>query len=232
MSLADVFRPRLRFPTLADSVAVPPYLQLAAPKWVLADEGSYFVATNPGPGTPIAFAVNAAVSETAGYFLSVQNTDAAQKLYLDYLRLICAAVPASATSGEMFVKTDTVGFASGGTPITPVSVNGEIPVTTKSSAVINAGALTTNTRSANARLLARSKLRTAIPVAGDEWIYDFGCQEFAGAGITGGATALRMPIGVPPVIVAPGSFALFQLWFPANAVTPASFEFELGYWMR
>jgi hypothetical protein len=51
------------------------------------------------------------VSETAGYFLSVQNLQAAngKRIYLDYLRLILATVPASATAGEMFVKLDTTG---------------------------------------------------------------------------------------------------------------------------
>src|SRR5437016_11198053 len=89
---------------------------LTAEKRLLADKGAFFVATNPTPGTGIAFAVNAAVSETAGYFLSIKNTEAAngKRVYLDYLRLLCGVVPASATSAEMFIKTDTTGYSSGG----------------------------------------------------------------------------------------------------------------------
>jgi len=50
---------------------------LSAENLILADKGAYFIATNPTPGTGIAFAVNAAVSETAGYFLSIKNTEQA-----------------------------------------------------------------------------------------------------------------------------------------------------------
>src|SRR5947209_3844525 len=104
---------------LVDSVLTPE-------KMLLGDKGAYFVATNPTPGTPIAFAINTGVSETPGYFLSIQNSQQAngKRIYLDYLRLICGAAPASATSGEMFVKIDTTGFTSGGTPITPVNPKG------------------------------------------------------------------------------------------------------------
>ena len=38
----------------------------------LATNLTYYVAAST-PGTPIVFAVNAAVSETAGYFLSIKN---------------------------------------------------------------------------------------------------------------------------------------------------------------
>src|SRR5882724_8567682 len=94
---------------------------LSAEVLILADKGAYFISTNPTPGTPLAFAVNAAVSETAGYFLTIKNNEAAngKRIYLDYLSLLCGVVPASATAGEMFVKLDTAGWTSGGTQCTP-----------------------------------------------------------------------------------------------------------------
>jgi hypothetical protein len=194
---------------------------------ILADEGYYFVATNPTPGTPIAFAVNAAVSETAGYFLSVQNTQPAngRRIYLDYLRLICGVAPASATAGDMFVKLDSAGFTSGGSAITPVSPNYDSAAT--SIATVNAGALTTAARVA-ARLVARARLRTVIPVIGDEWVFSFANPELSASTVQNGTNPQRMPIGLPPVIIAPQAFALIQLWFVGNVTTPGSFEFELG----
>ena len=196
-------------------------------KQLVADEGAYFVATNPTPGTAIAFALNAAVSETAGYFLSIKNTEPAngKRIYLDYLRLICAVAPASATAGDMFIKLDSAGFSSGGSAITPVNPNYDS--TTASVADVRAGALTTAARVA-ARLVVRARLRTAIPVVGDEWDFVFGAYEHSTAQVFNGTNPQRMPIGLPPIIIAPQSFALLQLWFPGNAVTPASFEFELG----
>src|SRR5216684_235376 len=196
-------------------------------KQILADEGSYFVATNPTPGTAIAFAVNAAVSETAGYFLSVQNSQPAngKRIYLDYLRLICGVAPVSATAGDMFIKLDSSGWTSGGTAITPVNPNYDNAAT--SVATVNAGALKTAARVAP-RLVARARLRTAIPVVGDEWDFIFGAYEHATAQVFNGTNPQRMPIGLPPVIIAPQAFALVQLWFVGNLTTPASFEFELG----
>jgi hypothetical protein len=44
--------------------------------------------------------------------------------------------------------------------------------------------------------------------------------------------ALRMPIVLPPVVIAPQSFALVQLWFPGNAATASQFEFEMGMFER
>lgn len=203
-------------------------------KFLHADDGRYFVSTNPTPGTGINFAVNAAVSETAGYFLTVQNTATAvggaaaksgSRVYLDYLRLICVAVPASATAGELFVKVDSAGRTSGGTQCPPVNPNFDSAAASVSD--VWAGAITTAAR-ASARLVARAKLRAAIPVAGDEWNFVFGSQEHSTAQVLNGTNSQRMPIGLAPVVLAPQSFALLQLWFPGNAATPASFEFELG----
>jgi len=200
---------------------------LTAEKRLLADKGIYFVSTNPTPGTPIVFAVTAAPSETAGYFLSIKNTEAAngKRVYLDYLRLLCGVVPASATAAEMFVKLDTAGWTSGGTQCNPVNVNGDL--STASVADVRAGALTTAARVA-ARLVTRNKLRTVIPVAGDEWVFAFATPQLSNSTVFNGTNPQRMPIGLPPVVIAPQAFALVQLWFPGNAITPAQFEFELG----
>src|SRR5712691_6449457 len=122
------------------------FLRARPDKQILADEGNYFVATNPTPGTAIAFAVNAAVSETAGYFLSIKNNDPAngKRIYPDYSRLICAVAPVSATAGDMFIKLDSAGFTSGGSAITAVNPNYDSAATSISQ--INAGALTTAAR--------------------------------------------------------------------------------------
>lgn len=60
--------------------------------WV-ADEGTYQIVTTPVPGTGVAFAVNASVSETAGNFLYFKNNDVIgnsrnKRVYLHYIRLI------------------------------------------------------------------------------------------------------------------------------------------------
>lgn len=204
---------------------------------LLADEGSYFVATNPTPGTGIAFAVNASVSETAGYFLAVingssQGDPSAKSIYLDYLRLIPTVAPASGTSGRFFWKSDVAAkYTSGGSTLTPVNPNSGNGNTSVAS--VKAGALTTAAASGVARLLSHGVLRGAIPVVNDEYVFDFGGAEVAGGSmITSGTNVQRMGIPVPPIVVGPGMMVGLQLWFPSNSATGLSAELELGFWER
>lgn len=203
----------------------------------LADEGSYFVTTNPTPGTAIAFAVSASVSETAGYFLAIINGSSAgdpsaKNIYLDYLRLICSVVPASGTAGHFFLKSDVSSkYTSGGSALTPVNPN--TGNGNSSVASVKAGALTTAAASGVARLISRGVLRGAIPVVNDEYVFDFGGAEAAGGSIIlSGTSVQRMGIPVPPVVIGPGSMVGLQLWFPSNASTPSQFELELAHWER
>lgn len=201
-----------------------------------SDEGTYYTANNPTPGTGIAFAVNAAVSETAGYFLNIKNNDAlgaadAFRIYMHYIRLICTVAPASGTAGHFFLKSDNVNrYSSGGTALTGVAVNTD--TSTTSIALVNAGALTTAAASQGARLLSRGVLRSAIPVAADEWYFAFGAVDGPGSIQLAGTAAQRMVIPCPPVILGPQHNLGLQLWFPANATTPLSAEVEVGWFER
>jgi hypothetical protein len=65
-------------------------LPLISTKHLLADEGSYFIATNPTPGTALAYNVQAAFSDTVP-LLYIQNNDSkanplAKRMYLDYIK--------------------------------------------------------------------------------------------------------------------------------------------------
>ncbi len=199
--------------------------------FVLAQNLSYYVAMSPTPGTPAAFAVNAVVSETAGYFLMMKNNaqSGGQRLHLDYLRLICGVVPASATAAEFFLKSDTVSrYTSGGTQLNPVNVSADMP--NASQALVFTGNLTTPAAGSAARVLARGKLRTGIPVVGDEFIIKFGTTEAAHAGGLGGTVAQRIPVHAPPVVIGPQQWLGLQLWFPGNVTTAPQFEVEAGWW--
>lgn len=202
----------------------------------LCDEGTYIVATSPTPGTGIAFSVNASVSETAGNFIYLKNNDAAEnsrvkRIYMHYLRLILTAVPVSGLSGHYFIKVDNKDrYSSGGTQITPINAN--ISGGTGTISQVYAGALATNAPSASARLMSRGIMRSTIPVVNDEWMFSFGCADAPGAGNLGGGVAQRMPIPCPPIILGPQANMSVQIWFPSNAVTPASFELEMGWFER
>lgn len=203
---------------------------------VLADEGTFRLALNPTPGTGIAAAINASVSETAGNFLNIKNNDAinngrAKFIYMHYLRLILTALPASATSVQYFLKLDIVNrYTSGGTVLTPSSPNlagGQASV-----AQLWAGALTTVAPSQSAALVSRGVMRSIIPSINDEWIFNFGTESFAGSISLAAANAQRMTVPCAPIIIGPQQNLSFQVWAPVNSVTPPSFELEVGWFER
>lgn len=203
---------------------------------LLADEGTYQVATSPTPGTAIAFAVNASVSETAGNFIYLKNNESqgnsrAKRIYLNYIRLLAGTVPAAAVAAHFFIKVDNKDrYTSGGTTIIPVNAN--IDSGTGTVSQLYAGALTTTAPSPSARLLARGILRSAIPVANDEFVLSCGFVEAPGSIQLGGLVAQRMSVPIPPVVLGPQDNMCLQLWFPSNAVTAPQFEVEMGWFER
>jgi len=207
---------------------------IGGPRYGVADEGGYFVVTNPTPGTAIAHVTSAAVSETAGYYFLIRNGDSPggtnKRMYLDYIRLICKAVPTTGSAGYFFIKTGPLQtrYTSGGSRIYPVNANADAP--SDSIALAYAGALTT-VADAQARIVANGMLRSVIPVAGDEWIFKFGGVEGAGPSSLGGTVALRMPVPCAPIILGPGQNAALQIWFTSNNAA-AEYEIDAGWWER
>lgn len=201
-----------------------------------ADEGTYYVA-NTVFNTPVAFAINAAPSETAGYFLNFKNNDIlgaadAVRHSIHYIRLVMTVIPATATAGHFFIKTDNINrFTSGGSLLTPSNPNTD--TSPASQAAINVGALTTAVAGQSSRSICRGVLRSAIPVVNDEYVFTFGTADMNAPNATlGGTVAQRLVIPCPPLIIGPQSNFGLQLWFPGNATTPASFEAEIGFWER
>jgi hypothetical protein len=190
--------------------------------------GKYFTARNPTPGTPIAGAVSAAMSESAAYFLAITARNPAKRVSLDYIRLICGVAPTNGTAGNYLLKvTSARRYVSGGTLLQPVQPN--MAESGVSASVIHAGALTTaNPDPTGDRIIGGGVLRTAIPIAGDEWALKFGAKGTAGYALSGGTAAERMVIPAPPVILGPEQTLLLALWFPISDGA-AQFEAEIGF---
>jgi hypothetical protein len=225
--------------TLQRTARVNPYGELIVHTIIpdmnaLADEGSYFTATNPTPGTAINYSITAAFSDTAAMF-SIFNRDGGsaigKRIYLDYIRVIAGAtVPATATSGQYAVKLDQGGIRqSAGTLVVPANSN--IDVGTASIADVRYTP-TVAAASAAARLVDRGVMRSVIPVANDEWIFSFGSVEKAAGISLGGAVAQRMIIPCPPLVIGPAEMGFLHVWFPGNATTAGQFEFAAGWWER
>ena len=199
-----------------------------------AMDGTYFVATNPTPGTGIAHVQNATVSETAGYPLVIRNLDGVggKRIIMDRVKLIAVTqVWTSATRADYFWKLGPLPthYTGTGTLLTPQNVNGE--GSAASVAAVYLGACVTVADTA-ARIVDRGILRGVIPVLLDTWIFRFAGVEDAAPSSLGGAVPLQIPIPVPPVIIPPGWHLSLQIWAASiGAVTP-TFEVCANWWER
>lgn len=208
-------------------------------KQVLADEGGYFVATNPTPGTAFAYPVLAAFADTTpGIYMFNKDAPAnasAKRIYLDYIKIIVTTVPASTTSANFAIKLDSAARAlTTDNTVSLIPANVNMDLGTASLALVKAQNSATASviaaGSASSRLVSRGVLG-GLPIVGDELVIAFGSVDPAGAY---GATnvASRKVTSAPPVVIGPGQSLAFSLWFIGNAATGLSYELEVGWWER
>lgn len=215
-----------------ESVHVSP--QPANGKQYLAEEGSYYVGSNPTISTAVAAAVNATYDVTKGFFV-INNTAEAggRSIFLDYIRFLPTVAPASGTQMRYVIQVDqalrtpTAGSAT-------VTMNNINPLKSNDLqgnvySLTGGAVLTVPAASAAARVVANGLLRSAIPVVLEEILLQFGSQAVGDGPPT---TASRSVGTAGPVIIPPQCSADVVVWFPSNSATGISFEFEIGLWQR
>lgn len=206
------------------------------PRYALADEGRYFVARNPTPGTGVAgIAAADGLNDAEGLMLLTNDNTDGSRVYLDYLYLRCTAAGTNGTDMDFTLKIDSNSnrYTSGGSAITPVNANMDSSATPGVTTYF--GALVT-TATTTARILAYRRLRRAtIVVAGDEFWFGFG--EGPAPSVRTGTLAADSTTNVgyathlPPVVLGAGDC----VWMACNAASQTgatSWEFELGFWVR
>lgn len=197
-----------------------------------ADEGTFFVGTNGTLGTGVAAGINTSFAATTPYLTLFNGNSAASnvRIYLDYIKLQVTVTGASSTDLQFVAQVDTGNrFSSGGSAITPVCVNRDLTPTTN--ATLNVGAITATAATA-ARNGGHGKLRTVIAVVGDSFLLDFlpGGRGYSVSGAAlNGTTPSQFLVPCAPMIIGPQQTFLLNVWGTAVAVTPWSFEFEIGY---
>lgn len=200
----------------------------------LANEGSYFVATNATLGTALTgTAAPTAFSATVA-LVSLFNAAATggRRIHLDWLLLSPKAAGTNGTNFSFAMSGDRINrYSSGGTAITPVNVNMDSDTT--SIATMNVGAITAAAAGPSVRRLHHGILRTVIKVIGDQYLFTFGN---ASPPVTSGIplegtlqAAVHTPC--PPVIIGPGQSFLFHEIAAAQSVA-ATWEFACGWWER
>jgi hypothetical protein len=217
-----------------------PYVHLVGGDSVnqLADEGTYYTATNATLGTALSgTAAPTAFSATVA-LLSIFNSIAAsaalgKSIFLHWLQLEVRAAGTNGTSFQYAMSVDTGNrFASGGTAITPVNPNiGNTASSAASIATVNFGAITAAAAN-NARRVKHGQLRSVIKVIGDVYLFTFGRgQPVAPGMVLEGSAQAFIPVMCPPVVLGPNSSFLLHEIAPSQSVA-ATYEFSAGWWER
>ena len=200
----------------------------------LADEGSYFICTNPTPGTGIASITAANGYDAAEALCIIKNGNASSgaRIYLDYIKLSPTVAGTNGTNVTYATHLDPVGtrYTSGGTLYTPLSPNMASDAT--SGAVVHFGAVVTTAAGTNVRKIGSGNLRTSIMVVGDEYVLDFGADGNAGASsLFEGTLICKQVVRHAPIILGPGDEFILAVNAASQSVA-ASFEFEIAFWER
>lgn len=200
----------------------------------LADEGSYFLATNPTPGTGIAGIAASTSYDATESLLHIRNTSTSKRLYLDFIELVVTAAGTNGTTFAVAMTSDRGAsrYTSGATAITPVNVN--LASADTADCTVKFGALVTTAASADARILGNIPLRPVIKVIGDVYRFNFGdtSDKWMGVGTdVAGTAVLKMNVPCPPVVLGENDQFLLHD-FGASQTVGASYEFRIGFWMR
>lgn len=200
----------------------------------LADEGAYFLATNPTMGTGIAGIAAATAYDATESLLFLRNTSSTKRLYLDFIELVVTAAGATGTTTGFTLTSDkgNTRYSSGGSAITPVNPN--LASSETASVTLYFGAVVTAAASSSARLLGNIPARSVIKVVGDHYRFQFGDSNAAwgcaGASLDG-TTSAAITIPCPPVILGENDQFLLHDW-AASQSGASSYELRMGFWMR
>lgn len=204
------------------------------------DEGSYYVTRTPTPGTGVAsIGAPTAYVATSPYVIVTNNNPAGGKnIWLDYINLNLITPSTSSTNLQFTTAIDTVarytsgGSGGAGTNVAtilqgPVPPNSGAPA--NSGALVYAGALVAAAASPANRIISNRYLRTAIAVALDTYLVQFGATDIALDGtLVSGAAVAQRSIPHPPVCLAPGGSFLLHL-YGASAAAATTCEVEVGH---
>lgn len=218
-------------PSRADSylsAAIAPY---GIGRYGLADEGSYWTATNATFGTDLTAHAAPAISDAETKPIIHLFNGGSNDVYLDYIDMLTTIANASATAVGFAIFLDNKGATSrtgAGTQITPLNVRSNS--TTATGVTMYAGAVTAV--GSSPKKVMQRVIKEFIGVALDRYSFSFGdgLMSTPTTSYTAGATAI-VTYG-PPIVLAPGGNLCFVQISPSGASTAATFQFELGYWER
>lgn len=196
---------------------------------VLADEGSYFTAITPTPGTGIVDGAVATFVETTPS-LTIYNGTSNKHLVLDFIRFTVTVV---STASEQVQFTNTIDsgkrWTSGGTAMTinGASTDGQVM---SNGVSIQKGIITASAATAARRVLSHTIYRWGtLEIVGD--VYEMRFGEPASKSLANAATVCTFSRGVPPVVIGPNQ-SFVQVGWGTNMSTGPTHALEMGFWLR
>jgi len=204
-------------------------VQVLSQVHTLSEDGVYWTAVNPTPGTGLAtIAALASLSDTSPF---IQVNSGAAPVFFDYLKLTATAPGTAGTAIRYAIKSDALKAApTGGSQLTPT--NAQIGLSTATPGFsVYAGALVAAAASA-AKLHSHGLVRPVIPVIGDTYLFKFGAvDQGVGSMAPAGTAICNSYVGVPPMMLGPNKTMQFHIWLPSQSAA-SSYELELGLWER
>lgn len=213
-------------PTRAGSYGEAYTLPISGKELFAADEGSYYTAITPTPGTGIIGHAAPTTFDEAKPYIVVYNAGS-KRIYPQFLQLHCTVVGVGHTRVQMTVTVDDGNRrSSAGTAMTVANVNSGSALTT--GAVATIGAVVGTAATAARRIHSHVVFRGTIEVVEDVFELNFG-----GAG-SGSQTGSRVTtVGdfsrtVAPLVIAPGDSLCITLWAGSMSTGP-TFQATLGW---
>ena len=195
----------------------------------LADEGSYFVATNATVGTQLTGHVAPAIADTNTKSIIHMYNGGSLDVYLDYIVLTTVVANASATAVDFLAWTDAkgaTGLTSGGTASVPVNTRSNSSAA--SGIVLTAGACVT-APATNVKKVLQRTVKPYIGVALDSYSFVFGNGAWAPTGYALITAVTNTVTSCAPIVIAAGGNFYFVQTGPSGATTAMTFEYEVGY---
>jgi hypothetical protein len=201
-------------------------LNISSKEWVVADEGSYFVARTATPGTGIiGHAAPTTFDETKPYLLLYNGGQ--KRIYPQYLRLHETVASAGGARVQFTMVVDQGNrYASAGSALTVVNPNMDSTAASQCTGYV--GAVIASAASASRRIVDHLVFRGTIDIVEDVYEIVFGAGDGSGMGGSRAATVQDMARLAPPIVIGPGQSFLIHQWAAAQSTGP-TFQVSLGY---
>ncbi len=202
---------------------------ITAKELFTADEGSYFMALTPTPGTGIIGTINIAAITDISPTMVLYN-GSTKRCYPQFVNLHETVVSTTGARSQFTFYTDVINrWTSSGTLLTEGNTNSG--VVAASGVAIHVGTAMVSPAASAKVLIAHVVFRGTIDVVEDQLEFVFGGVGGGNSNSSRAATVSDFSKTLPPVCLLPGHSLVMHQWAASQANAP-TFEYQVGYIVR